>query len=737
MPNRRLDDNAPASGTEDDIDDIDELQTDDGAPSSKHRPHHPIQSTSARISRRDSHSKKSVPRSSKHDGHNKISGRISKKDKKRKKKEKKAILERLSKLKHAPTAGDVPQASKENPLTYKAPASHGPSRSPSAVRSDLSDAPVHDIPSSPSRPTAVRNDPPHDLPSPQRDPIPDVNDLFTSPAHVRIAASDSFHLPPLDEPTAQSEKPLISPQAATKPEVIHSVVSDLLQPHTSPSESSDAAVSVLNRVLMSLRSSFNIDPETLYSQWANTHPGPAEPERGLAASPEAEASSSLAEWWPNKLELDRIVRSPVAIKRDILRTRLSDRAILAGLVIPATHFPWQGMRYTLFQQGYQMLNIPDEVPFPGQETAQTAYRGLNGLPVDICTPWIRSLPSDASKGVIFHKLNVADAKLLHSGLKPVFVSAPPHPRSPHTHAKQLYITETRMWQARDGPPRRLDADEAIIGVYHSASKSDAKMDALMMRDGGAKKGVSHQFGVSDEVKALVQKAKPRSKPTVDKPFIVSDGSADDDEEKEETDEASYKDSSEGDRASPRPSRSTYSASRRVMSPLQPSRHSSRLAKTNKPRSTQSSKQSHRQKHRQDENTFLRARQPKSDSASDENFDGDEEDGEDVDDVEDDEDGEQEGQDSASTIRPRQSGWTHSASLRGKLPLQSASTHLKRSHQSRSTHSRREATPLQSSSQSTQPVETERSRHPRKSRRHKHRHDENASPPAKKHKPSHH
>lgn len=161
---------------------------------------------------------------------------------------------------------------------------------------------------------------------------------------------------------------------------------------------------------MSLRSSFNIDPETLYSQWANTHPVPAEPERGLAASPEAKASSSLAEWWPNKLELDRIVRSPVAIKRDILRTRLSDRAILAGLVIPATHFPWQGMRYTLFQQGYQMLNIPDEVPFPGQETAQTAYRGLNGLPVDICTPWIRSLPSDASKGVIFHKLNVADAK---------------------------------------------------------------------------------------------------------------------------------------------------------------------------------------------------------------------------------------------------------------------------------------------------------------------------------------
>ncbi|KAF9486806.1 hypothetical protein BDN71DRAFT_1437314 [Pleurotus eryngii] len=290
---------SPATGTTED--DIDELHTDDGSPSSNHYPGKAQsnlrpQSASARISRRDLHSTKVKPRSSKHDGHDpKVSGRISKKDKKkRKRKEKKAILERLSRLKHAPTEGArhishlsnaTPQVSGEHPPTYDAPASHGPSRSPSAVRND------------------------HDLPSTQKDPIPDVTDLFNIPMHDRLAVSDSFYLPTLDECEEEPAKPPTSPQALTKPELLHSVVSDLLQPHTSPSESPDAAVSVLNRVFMSLRSSLGVDPEILYTQWTATCSALTEPECGLAASPAAEATPPLNEWWPNKLELDRIVLS--------------------------------------------------------------------------------------------------------------------------------------------------------------------------------------------------------------------------------------------------------------------------------------------------------------------------------------------------------------------------------------------------------------------------------------------
>lgn len=182
-----------------------------------------------------------------------------------------------------------------------------------------------------------------------------------------------------------------------------------------------------------------------------------------------------------------------------------------------------------------------------------------------------------------------------------------------------------MWQVRDGPSCRSDANKEVIGVYQPACAADVAMDMLMMREKGTTKEVSHQYGASDEVKALVRKLKARSPPTVHQPSVVSNSFMDDVDDKDDTDKVSYKNSSEDDSISTPPHLSR--SKRRVSSPLRPPHRVSRPTRSKKPQLSPS--------FRQDEAEG-------SDSISDEIVD----------------DGKDE-QDSVSTIHPRLSRSTYS------------------------------------------------------------------------------
>ncbi|KAL4259036.1 hypothetical protein AB1N83_013482 [Pleurotus pulmonarius] len=366
----------------------------------------------------------------------------------------------------------------------------------------------------------------------------------TSPTpRTFLAANDSGSQPrspqtPVSEHVNQA---YVTPshEVQHEPKLLNSTISDLLTSQTSLLESPNTAISVLNQVLASLQSSSGSTPQELYSEWASTYAASHEHEAETVDSTSSRSNLSSGCCWGNKQELNRAIRATVAVKRDTIRTRLAERATLVGLVFPASQFPWHTMRYMLFQQGYQMLNIPDEVPFPGQETLKTGYRGLHGLPTNLCTSWIRCLPSDTSLGVSFQKLEPAAADLMRSGRKPVFVCAPPHPDSLHPNAKQLFITETRMWQDRNGPPRRIEMNQELLGTYEAPAESDTQMDALLMRRSGGVKGVSHLHGNSEEMRALLQKilaARPKAKTSGT--FIVSDDSTDDGVSDELDDEGS-------------------------------------------------------------------------------------------------------------------------------------------------------------------------------------------------------
>ena len=85
-----------------------------------------------------------------------------------------------------------------------------------------------------------------------------------------------------------------------------------------------------------------------------------------------------------------------------------------------------------------------------------------------------------------------------------------------------------MWQDRNGPPRRIEMNEELLGTYEAPAETDTQMDALLMRRSGGSKGVSHLHGNSEEMRALLQKilaARPKAKTSGT--FIVGDDSTDD------------------------------------------------------------------------------------------------------------------------------------------------------------------------------------------------------------------
>lgn len=96
-----------------------------------------------------------------------------------------------------------------------------------------------------------------------------------------------------------------------------------------------------------------------------------------------------------------------------------------------------------------------------------------------------------------------------------------------------------MWQDRNGPPRRIEMNQELLGTYEAPAESDTQMDALLMRRSGGVKGVSHLHGNSEEMRALLQKilaARPKAKTSGT--FIVSDDSTDDGVSDELDDEGS-------------------------------------------------------------------------------------------------------------------------------------------------------------------------------------------------------
>ncbi|KAJ8464102.1 hypothetical protein ONZ45_g17352 [Pleurotus djamor] len=232
--------------------------------------------------------------------------------------------------------------------------------------------------------------------------------------------------------------------------------------------------------------------------------------------------ASMVLWWPDENELACHVKASVILKRSDIKKRLLLRIKHADLFFPNNVLPWRGLPFSLYHNGYQMLNIPDEVPFPGFESSQSSCRGISGFTYALCTPWVRVLPNDVSLGVIFRKVQPADLHLLKTGQIPVLISASPHPSSPHTRARQLYISGQRMWQDRNGPAKESVAQH-LYGDYMAPSRTDVTIDTLLSSEREGLRGVSHSMSRPPKIDALLRRA-------------ANDGVESDEEEGKESEE---------------------------------------------------------------------------------------------------------------------------------------------------------------------------------------------------------
>lgn len=225
-----------------------------------------------------------------------------------------------------------------------------------------------------------------------------------------------------------------------------------------------------------------------------------------------------------------VISARINVRIRYIKAQLTERANNAGLHFNAHLFPWISMRWMIYQAGYQMVELPDQVPFPGLEVSRSAHRGITGLPTELTVEWTRYLPSDKrDKGIGFRRLSESEAKgeispcfgpLRASRLSdakigriPIIVCAAPHPKSPHATAKRLFMTEARMWQDRGGPRRSVRND--FGGEYLPTSVGDAHCEKLLMAGEGTKKGIPHKQGTSKRLKDLISQVTQAPKSNIE------------------------------------------------------------------------------------------------------------------------------------------------------------------------------------------------------------------------------
>ncbi|KAJ8494651.1 hypothetical protein ONZ45_g13160 [Pleurotus djamor] len=247
----------------------------------------------------------------------------------------------------------------------------------------------------------------------------------------------------------------------------------------------------------------NKAPQTGDSESASRGTAATQSISGETSSTHETLEPGLPQWWSDKAELAGCVRASINAKRERIKAQLLLRSSAAGLIFPPGQLPWHTLLFSLYENCVQMINLPDEVPFPGMESLKSSSRGVHGFPTQICTPWVRVLPKDVSLGAAFRKVSAEEAPLLQSGKIPIFISAPPHPLSKYNRGKQLYISSTRMWQDRGGPPKAPMSHLDDFGVYQAPYFVDEKVDSLLSRQ--APKGVAHELGRSLEIRALIKR----------------------------------------------------------------------------------------------------------------------------------------------------------------------------------------------------------------------------------------
>ncbi|KAJ8502374.1 hypothetical protein ONZ45_g11824 [Pleurotus djamor] len=250
---------------------------------------------------------------------------------------------------------------------------------------------------------------------------------------------------------------------------------------------------------------------------------------GSLSPPRGSLEQGLHHWWPDEAELASCVRASVIAKREIIKDRLLLRSSKVGLAFPPGQLPWHTLPFSLYENDCQMINLPDEVPFPGMESFKSAARGISSFPAQICTPWIQVLPKDTSLGATFRKVSDAESPLLRSGQIPILISAPPHPLSQYKRGKQLYMSNTRMWMDREGPPRSPFAQQDNFGVYKKPYRVDHEVEGLLSLQ-GPPKGVTHELGRAAKIRRLInQDVKSRKRTTKSTYFKRSASEEEDDE----------------------------------------------------------------------------------------------------------------------------------------------------------------------------------------------------------------
>lgn len=149
-----------------------------------------------------------------------------------------------------------------------------------------------------------------------------------------------------------------------------------------------------------------VPPEAVIRKWFKLGGRPWT----LAISDTAEPPSSSPDYDPHSDYTNVILAARINVRIGYIKAQLSKRASNAGLYFNANLFPWLSMRYMIYQAGYQMVDLPDQVPFPSLEVSSSAYRGITGLPTELTVEWVRYLPADQKdKGISFRRLSASEA----------------------------------------------------------------------------------------------------------------------------------------------------------------------------------------------------------------------------------------------------------------------------------------------------------------------------------------
>ncbi|KAF9489153.1 hypothetical protein BDN71DRAFT_1512407 [Pleurotus eryngii] len=110
------------------------------------------------------------------------------------------------------------------------------------------------------------------------------------------------------------------------------------------------------------------------------------------------------------------------------------QASKAGLIIPKGAFPWMGLSKILVTEGYQLINWPVAVSFPGQEkaTCKAVVKGkkqcgVTGLNAEATNSLIANFSPNAKQQIQFVNMLPQQAEAATLGKEPVIITVAPEP----------------------------------------------------------------------------------------------------------------------------------------------------------------------------------------------------------------------------------------------------------------------------------------------------------------------